>query len=276
MVSGVAHIRECILDERMRFFTCHPEPNDTRGVNVDMQVEQLCLADISPNDYNPQHMTKHKMESLVNHINAVGFTDPIKVRRKHSESGDTADTPFIIVDGEHRLQAYQLAFPESKTIPCVVMSRYKETEMNRANAVLSSIAFNNQHGQPEDVRLSVALKIATDDGLFTPEIAEVTGMGQDELTQLLELQDAKAPVDLGTAGFGDTKPLEGDEAEPVILTFTVKKGQIATIEKAVKQLAKKLPIETDKAEVRGECLVEMANMVLGYDHLISGEGEKVD
>ena len=90
---------------------------------MDNQVKEkklVSIIDISPNLYNPQEMKKSTYSGLIANIQKHGFTDPIKIRPVLEEEKKDIDTPYVIVDGEHRFRAFIEAYPEEEKIDCIL------------------------------------------------------------------------------------------------------------------------------------------------------------
>lgn len=92
---------------------------DKRNVVLErLKVEEVRLADITPNDYNPNRQSTHDFELLVRSILEDGFTQPVVVQRQ----------TMTIVDGEHRWTAVIVA----EAIKQLARSRYPDLTLTEA------------------------------------------------------------------------------------------------------------------------------------------------
>ena len=83
------------------------------------EIKKIKIIDLSPNLYNPQEMPKDKYKGLVGHMRSVGFTDPLKIRLKGVDDPEIIKTPYVLVDGEHRLRAFMEVFSDEDEIGTV-------------------------------------------------------------------------------------------------------------------------------------------------------------
>jgi hypothetical protein len=227
--------------------------------------KRIKIVEISPNDYNPQEMPKDKYQGLVGHMRSVGFTDPLKVRPVDKEGGDPQDTPFVMVDGEHRLRAFMEVFPEEMEIDCAVMRGPSGEFLTRSEAIISTIAYNFQHGEENPIKMALALKLAMDSGIMMEDIEDLTGMKRNRIERFLEF-DQPPPMNSNLPEFpGACAPELGSPKEPIIMSFAVYPEDRQVIENALANVEQYLPEEVDVDEQRGAELVIMSRMVLGED-----------
>lgn len=225
------------------------------------EIVDIDMKDISPNNYNPQEMPKDKFLGLVRHIRSVGFTDPIKIRAK--DESDVATTPFVIVDGEHRMSAFLEAFPESKTIKCVKMVDENGQPLKKAEAIVSTIAYNFQHGEENPVKMAGAIKMAMNSGILLEDIEDLTGMKRNRLETYIEFDNLPNPNDeLGGFGGGDSAGPIVNEKDPIIVSFAIYPEDKVLLDKAMGIKKLELPEEVDLDEERGRTLMLMVQMVL--------------
>lgn len=224
--------------------------NDLRVVTQDLDIDQ-----ISPNDYNPQEMPKDIFRSLVAHIKARGFAGPIRVRETAPNDPKTIKTKYVVVDGEHRLRAYKEAFPERQTIPVVVMQREDGTPLQRVDALMSTISFNHQHGEANQVKLANVLKEASDYGATLESIEEVTGMKKSRIETLMdfatppEVKPGKLPDPADPGPMDKIKP-----QDVALVSFAVTTETQKMLERAIDVARKTLGPEVDEAEKTSEAL----------------------
>lgn len=110
-----------------------------------LDIVYVPIADIKPNQYNPNRQSDHDFSLLCKSIQEDGFTRPIVVRKGTLE----------IVDGEHRWRACKAlhdtgAMDFSDGIACVLV------EMTDAQARIATLKYNRIHGS-EDANLAAAV-----------------------------------------------------------------------------------------------------------------------
>lgn len=221
------------------------------------EIREIEIAKLSPNDYNPNVETKAKYKALVNHFREVGFTDPLKVRKRDPKDPDTIQTEYVLIDGEHRLRAYREVFPEAETIMCAVC------DLTRAGAVVSTIAYNEIRGDENPIKMAVAIKIAVEGGKTIEEIETLTGMRKSRVEAYAELQEM--PEGEKLPKFEDEESGQEDAPnprEPVVISFAVYEDEREIIERAITKAKRSLPPETDIDEERGKSLVILSEEYL--------------
>ena len=234
------------------------------------ELKEIEIGKISPNDYNPNEEVKAKYRALVNHLTSVGFTDPLKVRPREAGDPDTILTEWVMVDGEHRLRAYQEVFPEAETILCALSKGPSGEPMTRSEAILSTIAYNEIRGEENPIKMALAIKMAVEGGKSIEEIETLTGMRRGRIESYAELQEMpegeKLPKfeNVGTDGKEDAP----NTREPVVMSFAVYDDEREIIEKAIAKAKRNLPPETDVDEERGKSLV-----IVSEDYLSGGHRE---
>jgi len=228
-------------------------------------LKKIKIVDLSPNDYNPQEMAKDKYKGLVNHIRSVGFTDPLKIRVTNKELGDPQDTPYVLVDGEHRLRAFMEVFPDEKEILCAMMKGPSGEGLTRKEAIVSTVAYNFQHGEENAIKMGQALRLALEDGMLIEDIEDLTGMKRNRIEsymsfeELPELENPEIPP-FSDAGDPEKFPKMKD---PIIISFAIYPEDRDVIDRALTKMKAFLPPEVDIDEERGKCLLLMAQDVLG-------------
>lgn len=105
------------------------------------QFEHIKLADLVPDPDQPRKdFDSEKLNELANSIAAVGVIQPIRVRRNPSEV--EGQVPFMIIAGERRWQASEMAGKE--TIPAVIVEN--EDELT-ADVIYAQQLTENLHRQ---------------------------------------------------------------------------------------------------------------------------------
>lgn len=222
------------------------------------EIKKIKITDLSPNDYNPQEMPKDKYKGLVGHMRSVGFTDPLKIRSKGDEDPETIKTPYVLVDGEHRLRAFMEVFSEEDEILCAIMKGPSGNPLSRTEAVISTIAYNFQHGDENPIKMASALKIALDDGILMEDIEDLTGMKRNRIENFMDFSN----LPVGGGGAIDGPGFEGsgggdgiERKEAIIISFSVYPEDRVKIEAILKKAEKFLEPETDIDEARGKQLL---------------------
>lgn len=123
------------------------------------------IDDISPNNYNPNHMDSDMFNTLVNNIKRDGMLQPLLVRMDGT-----------IIDGEHRWRASKEA--GLTELECVVV------ESSDDEAQIQSIAFNNVRGVYEYDALA-AVVASLSETHSVNDIVEQTGITQSSLSSLI-------------------------------------------------------------------------------------------
>ena len=228
----------------------------------DPEIKKIKIIDISPNDYNPQEMPKEKYRGLVGHLRAVGFSGTLHVRpRDEKEDPDTIKTPYVLVDGEHRLRAFIEVFPEATEIECSIM-RGKSGYMTRKEAIVSTIAFNFQHGEENPIKMAQALRMALDGGMLIEDVEDLTGMKRNRIEAFMDFE--KLPeTELPSFDNLNSGPLPKIKGDPIIMAFAVYPEDRAVIERALQAQQKDMPPDTAIEEEKGRCLTIMCQKLLG-------------
>jgi ParB/RepB/Spo0J family partition protein len=140
-------------------------------VGIDLRVVPIDA--LSANDYNPNEMEAELFESLVAAIKEEGMNQPILVRV------DPADAArFLIIDGENRWQAAQVA--GYTKVPVVVV------EYGEGMSRVRTLSYNNIRGQNIPIKLARLLVDLHKE--FSPaQIRAMTGIGEDDQISVLKL-----------------------------------------------------------------------------------------
>lgn len=141
---------------------------------------------------NPNEMTPEEEAELEAEIRAVGFLEPILVRR--------AGKVFEIVNGEHRRKiADRIGLPE---LPCVVR------DVSNDQARLLRIAFSRLRGEP-NITAIVAELAAIEASI--DQVKAITGYDDRELRELKRLAEEDPPPEPSEAFLGGSDEPEADE-----------------------------------------------------------------
>lgn len=140
--------------------------------SIDFRV--VPIADVSPNDYNPNDMETEFFESLVGAIkDEGGMHQPVLVRPDPDNEGK-----FLIVDGENRFRA--CTYLGHTDIPVVVVP-YDETR-----ARVRTLSFNNLRGQNIPIKLA-RLLVDLHKEYSAAEVRAMTGIAEDDQLSALDL-----------------------------------------------------------------------------------------
>ena len=241
--------------------------------NLKSESRTIPIIDISPNDYNSQEMAKDKYRGLVSHIREVGFTDPIKVRKVRHDFGDpeTLQTEWVIIDGEHRLRAYIEVYSDAMDIECKILKEKDGGDFTRAKALISTIAYNFQHGEDNPMKMSMILKEAVEKHRTTiDDIEEITGIKRNRIENFISFEDIPESH-LGSGGFDGNDNGGGlpKARDMVIVSFAIDPDDRVKIEKAVNIISSRLGPEIDELEVRGICLIMMAEGIISNENVVA-------
>ena len=138
-----------------------------------MEIKQLLLSDLVPNDYNPNVLPEAKLAQLKKTIKEHGYLQFI-VARPHPEQ----EGKYIIIDGFHRWQAMKDE-PEFQTpMPVVVVQE------NLNKAMVQTINMNLLRGELDRVKVSAMLHELLKDYTIE-ELESIVGMTSDEIQTIL-------------------------------------------------------------------------------------------
>jgi len=156
-----------------------------------MEYKKIPLDKIKANDYNPNELVGDMYDLLIDEIKKVGFLAPIIVRKEKDE--------YIIVDGEHRFNAFKQS-SKDKEIPAII------TTLSKEEAKIQTINLNRIKGEINPVKfaeLLADLKTSFD----IEDLEKRLKMSKAELENLDMLLDMADdfPDDLG-ADFDDKVP----------------------------------------------------------------------
>lgn len=112
--------------------------------DIQRKLVFVLASDLRPNPWNPNRVTKATMEKITASIKENGFVDPVTV-------WDTGSLPYIIIDGEHRVEAgMSIGYDE---FPCILISNLTEQQAKKL-----TITLNELRGQPDPDTLTELLR----------------------------------------------------------------------------------------------------------------------
>src|SRR5262245_39444528 len=141
-----------------------PDEIDFRLVPVD---------DVEKNAYNPNDVEAEFFEAIVSQVKDEGMNQPILVRPAPENPGK-----FLIVDGEHRWKAAKIA--GKQRIGVIVVP------FDEKRAKVRTLSMNNLRGQNIPIKLA-RLLVDLHKDYSSQEIRQMTGIGEDAQTSVLEL-----------------------------------------------------------------------------------------
>ena len=81
-------------------------------ISEDIEVLQIPVDQITPNDWNPNELSDVMFNRLVEDMRTIGFLQPLLVVPQE-------DGKYRIIDGEHRFECARLL--DMEEIPCVLV-----------------------------------------------------------------------------------------------------------------------------------------------------------
>lgn len=219
------------------------------------EIRKIKIIDISFNHYNPQEMPKEKFKGLVSHIRVTGFNMPLNIRPRTEDDPESIKTPYVLVDGEHRLRAFIEVFPEETEVTCSIRN------LTMQQAIVSTIAYNFQHGEENPIKMAQALRMALDGGMLIEDVEDLTGMKRNRIEAFMDFE--KLP-ETEVPGFApDNTGLGKPKDDPIILAFAIYPEDRAIIDRALTAQQKHLGPDTMIEEEKGKCLVILCQKFLG-------------
>ena len=180
-----------------------------------MDVREVPIEQVHINTWNPNRMSENQKATLARNMEKYDYRSLVIVREDEERGG------FEIVDGEHR---YRELMQQGVTDLQVCVQK-----LSKADAMISTLAMNNVHGNVDAVPMALMIKDMMDEGVSLKEISELTEHSERELMGYL---DDTAPVDED-----DLDPV-GDELPPVEISIMLLDGVGklwgASVERAMK------------------------------------------
>ncbi len=142
---------------------------------LELNITMLDVADIVPNDYNPNIMQEGEYEGLKKTIAREGFKQHILVRPHDIEAGK-----YIIIDGEHRWKI--LKELGALRMPCSIEQKSRE------EAMIETITMNKFRGEFDSVKLAEML-VELHKSLSPDQLSELTGFSKEEQASYVQMLD---------------------------------------------------------------------------------------
>ena len=140
-----------------------------------MELRNIPLADIIPNNYNPNKVDEEIMQQLKKTIQRDGFLQPLLLRKDPEQEGK-----YSIIDGEHR---YRILLELEKTeAPSIVLE--KDDDMSK----ILTINMNKLRGSFDIVKLAEVIH-SLKTTYSVAEIEDLLGYKPDELQKFDDLLD---------------------------------------------------------------------------------------
>lgn len=187
--------------------------------NEQMEIRYIPLADIRPNDWNPNVVDAKTMKKLEGLIKKKGMIQPILLRPRQDDQGAAY---FEIVDGYHRYTIMNKL--EAKEIPAIVK------DMDDSEAKLNTLNTNYMRGNPVPIRLANLLH----DLSKTYDVADLEAMlpyDRVEIKDNLEL--LKIPADMERISADTIK--QEKKLEPVFISATIYKDYEKSLHDFIEQ-----------------------------------------
>ena len=129
---------------------------------------------IIANDYNPNHVSKHNMELLLQSIIDNGFCFPIVTVY------DDILNQYLVVDGFHRYMIFK-DYLKAKEIPVVVLNH------DLSERMAATVQFNRARGVHQVDEMSDLVRKLIEQGLEDEEISKHLGMDLEEVYRLKQI-----------------------------------------------------------------------------------------
>ena len=145
-----------------------------------MEVTNVAIKDLKPNDKNPRRITKSEMQKLMRSIREFGFVDPVIVNKNKTRYN-------TIVGGHQRVEAAKKLNMKEVPVTYVDMSEEKESLLN--------IALNEISGEWDDDKLLELLKELEERGVDLT----LTGFDEPILDEILSrnrISEKEAMIDV--------------------------------------------------------------------------------
>jgi len=164
-----------------------------------MEVLQIPITDLKPNEKNPRKIKKKELESLKRSIKEFGFQEPV-IANKHK------DRENIIIGGHQRVKAAQAMGWETVPVVYVDLPKDKEETFN--------LALNKISGDWDEEKLAIMLK----ELLEQENDISLTGFEEPEVDKILDRYEKDK-----------AKEAEIDKAPPIPATPKTKPGDVWTL-----------------------------------------------
>lgn len=192
-----------------------------------MEIVNIAIERIKPNEYNPNVVSADIMAKLGAEIAQKGACLPIIVRSK--------DDAYEIVDGEHRWRICRdLGWEE---IPCIIHD-YSDNE-----AKIKTLQINYMRGSAVPIRLAHLIHDLNKE-IKIEELAEKLPYETVQMMDSLEL--LKLPDNFGKEI--EAQAMAEEEEMPVVWSVVLRKEQAEIVEEAVEEMRKNLPEEVKNSK----------------------------
>lgn len=175
----------------------------------------VLVADVVPNEYNPNVMDDRTFEQVVKNIETEGFVYPIIVRPPD------ANGKYVIIDGFHRWKASQKL--NYQVIPAIVLDK------STPEAMISTINFNKLRGEFDTLKLAEVVHTLLQD-FSIEELEAKLGYNESEIQGLDELRDVNLNEEDENLG-ASSEPTETQDEQKFELVLTDK--QMKVVESAL-------------------------------------------
>lgn len=158
------------------------------------QVQWLSRELLSPNDYNPNHVSKQELELLITSILDDGWVSPIIA------NSEMIDGKYPIIDGYHRWLVsndLRLRALTGGQVPVVLLNK------SRSENILATVRFNRARGEHSPVKMGDLVSELQEKGLNERAIANKLGMEKEEIIRLLDYR--KAPERISSNFFSQVQ-----------------------------------------------------------------------
>lgn len=126
------------------------------------------------NDYNPNHVSEHNMQLLLQSIIDNGFCFPIV-----TVYDDILDN-YVVVDGFHRYRIFK-DYLKAKEIPVVVLQH------DMSERMAATVQFNRARGVHQVDEMADLVRKLAEEGLQDEEISKHLGMDMEEVYRLKQI-----------------------------------------------------------------------------------------
>jgi len=192
-----------------------------------LDIIQVEINRIVPNDYNPNVVSEETLAKLRTEIGQKGLCEPIIVRSRGEG--------YEVVDGVHRWRiCRELGWPD---IPCIIQP-YDDNE-----ARIKTLQLNYMRGSVIPIRLAALIHDLSKE-IKLEDLAKRLPYEEPQLKDNLEL--LKLPEGFEKQ-IEDQAKKETDEM-PTVMSFVLYKEQAGTVEKALEKALEDIPKGTKNAK----------------------------
>ncbi len=248
------------------------------GQNIDPQgVQMVKITDIRPGQYQPRtHFDEEDLEALSLSIRENGIIQPIILRPKEDDSGETT---YEIIAGERRWRASEICGLE--TVPAIIR------ELSDIRALELALIENVQRRDLMPLDESEAYqRLMEEFGHTQEELSKVIGKSRSHIANLLRLNSLPASVkqlvNEGVLSVGHVRAIIGlENIEEVAQQIAENKSSVREVEMIAKTMKQKKTDPSDKkasplSEIDGELvpLIQKLEAVFHVPVRIKPKGNK--